>query len=165
MNFKNALKKCAAVLLACAALAFSACGQKSQPVSAEPVDRDAMVKNIQSLSGEDGQPLLNEAAELDQAELKDVYGIDTSLLQEYVILMDKKWNFVMMLIPAEGKSNDVKNMMSTALTQLSQQLELYEPDQCQVVKDRLETLRGNYLIYVASPDNDKILAEIEAAVG
>lgn len=164
MKMRDCLKRCAAVLLACTALAFSACGGKAQ-ASAQPVDRDTLAKNIQALTGADGQPLLQEAAQLDEAELKDVYGIDTSLLQEYIILMDKKWNFCMLLVPAEGKSNDVKNMMSTALTQLSQQLELYEPDQCQVVKDRLETLRGNYLIYVASPDNDKILAEIETAMG
>lgn len=164
MKMRDCLKRCAAVLLACTALALSACGGK-EPASAQPVDRDTLAKNIQALTGADGQPLLQEAAQLDEAELKDVYGIDTSLLQEYIILMDKKWNFCMLLVPAEGKSNDVKNMMSTALTQLSQQLELYEPDQCQVVKDRLETLRGNYLIYVASPDNDKILAEIETAMG
>lgn len=159
-------KKIAAALMACMVVTLAACGgsdDKEAP-SAKPVEKDALASSLGALLGDDGQPLLQDPAQPDSAELADVYGIDTSLFQEYIILVDKKWNFCMLLIPAEGKSNDIKNMMSTALTQLAQQLELYEPDQCQVVRDHLETMRGEYLIYAACADNEKLLAEIEKAM-
>lgn len=158
-------KKFAAAALLCVTIVFSACGGKTAPAAAQPMDKESLVKTITGLTGDDGQPLFTEPAQPGPEELRDVYGIDSELLTDSIILIDQNWNFCMLLIPGEGKSNDVKNMMSSALNDLSQQLELYEPAQSQRVKERLETMRGDYLVYAASAGNDKILEAIEKAVG
>ena len=163
---KRTLKRLLCVLLvAMIALSLAACGGGKTEPETKPLDPDALVQTIGALKDGQGAALFDSPAQPDSTELSDIYNIDVSLLQEYLIVVDKKYNFCMMMVPAEGKSNDVKNMMSTAMTQLAQQLELYEPDQCERVRSHLETMRGDYLIYAASGDNDALVKEIEKALG
>lgn len=162
---KYVWKKLAAAALLWVTIAFSACGAKADPALAQPIDREGLITTVSALTGADGQPLFTDPAQPDAAELRDVYGIDQDLLADSIILMDKDWNFCMLLMPADGKSNDVKNMMANALDDLARQLELYEPEQSKRVEDRLETLRGGYLVYAASAGNDQILDAVEKAVG
>ena len=161
------MKKVFALFLALCMLCtmLAACGGGKTEPETKPLDPDALVQTIGALKDGQGAALFDSPAQPDSTELSDIYNIDVSLLQEYLIVVDKKYNFCMMMVPAEGKSNDVKNMMSTAMTQLAQQLELYEPDQCERVRSHLETMRGDYLIYAASGDNDALVKEIEKALG
>lgn len=160
---KGFFKKLAAVVLACTAVVMVACGGKTEPET-KPLDPDALVQSLGALKDGQGAALFDSPAQPDSAELSDIYNIDISLFEEYLIIVDKKYNFCMMMVPAKGKSNDVKNMMSTAMTQLAQQLELYEPEQCERVRSHLETMRGDYLIYAATGDNDALVKEIEKAL-
>ena len=162
---KGFFKKLAVFILACTAMMMAACGGGKTEPETKPLDPGALVQTIGALKDGQGAALFDSPAQPDSTELSDIYNIDVSLLQEYLIVVDKKYNFCMMMVPAEGKSNDVKNMMSTAMTQLAQQLELYEPDQCERVRSHLETMRGDYLIYAASGDNDALVKEIEKALG
>lgn len=161
---KGFLKKLAAFVLACTAVVMSACGGGKTEPETKPLDPDALAQNIGALKDGQGAALFDSPSQPDSTELSDIYNIDVSLFEEYLIIVDKKYNFCMMMVPAKGKSNDVKNMMSTAMTQLAQQLELYEPEQCERVRSHLETMRGDYLIYAATGDNNVLVKEIEKAL-
>lgn len=154
------LQKAAALLVAvCTAAMFAACAAKPAPTEEKKAfDKQALVTELKALS------FFENVAEPSETDLRDLYEIDTTLFQDSILLVDKNYNLCMMMIPAQDKSNDVKNMMSASLGSLAQQLELYQPEQSQRMRDRTETMRGDYLVYLATPDNNAALELITKAL-
>lgn len=149
-------------LLALCSFCLSLGGCAAPKAQAQPIwDLDAVYTAVTALTNGEGAPLFDQLARPEQKELADVYRLDTSLCSAYLMGIDAKYNFFLVLHPAGGKQNDVKNNASSSLDSLSTQLELYAPDQSARVKSRLETARGEYLIYVASPDNNAVIDAID----
>ena len=65
------------------------------------------------------------------------------------------------LKPADGKEEEVKEAMDTYMTNLQQQWDTYLPLQAELVRNREETKVGDYLIYIISQDNAKVLDVIK----
>ena len=88
-------------------------------------------------------------------ELKSIYQINTELMEEYVIKASDTANgnlYAIILVNDENK-NEVKQQMNNYFDILVEQNVLYSPEAVNVLKNYLETSIGNYLIYIASEDN------------
>ena len=90
---KGFFKKLAVFILACTAMMMAACGGGKTEPETKPLDPDALVQTIGALKDGQGAALFDSPAQPDSTELSDIYNIDVSLLQEYLIVVDKKYNF------------------------------------------------------------------------
>lgn len=142
----------------------AACGQKTQDTQAKAIDLGSLTETLGSLKDASGAQIFDGLEQLTSGQLSDLYGIDLSLCDDSFAGFDKNYGLVLVLRPGEGKSNDVKNNVNTAMGNLATQLALYSPEQSALVENRMETKRGDFLIYIACGDNDTVLAEIEKSM-
>lgn len=63
--------------------------------------------------------------------------------------------------PSKGNKDEVKKLMDKYMSDLQTQWDTYLPDQAELVKNRLETTIGDYLIYIISNDNEAVLKTIK----
>lgn len=66
--------------------------------------------------------------------------------------------------PSKGNKDEVKEKMDEYMDNLQKQWDTYLPHQAELVKNRLETSIGDYLIYIVTTDNDAILKAIKKNV-
>ena len=141
---------------------FAGCGDKEEQTT---IDLGAAKEKIAALTyqGEEGEEkLMGELDEPSEKVLSSMYSIQTGDLQEYAIAFSDEGMY-MILLPAEGKENDVKNGAAQAIDVYGKQFEMYFPEKYDMVQKRKETIKGNYLIYIASRDNDAVMAAIDEA--
>lgn len=99
---------------------------------------------------------LGNMSPVNEDELKSIYQIDTSLMEEYVIKASDTANgnlYAIILVNEENKS-EVKNQMNNYFDILVEQNVLYSPEAVNLLENYLETSIGDYLIYIASEDNE-----------
>lgn len=120
-----------------------------------------------SILKEKGYPLIfNMMMALEEEQLEMV-GLSKDQIEEFVIktpLAIVSANTYMIIKPANGKAKEVKEAISKYMKQLENQWSAYLPDQYDLVKNRMETEIGNYLIYIISTDNEAVLQEIKKSV-
>lgn len=98
-------------------------------------------------------------------ELKDFFEIDSTLFEESVFAMPQLITSSALFIvakPAEGKDVEAKEALDAYMARHEQTWSTYLPAQYELVKNRLETTIGDYLVYIVSEDNDAVLKAIEA---
>lgn len=144
-------------LMCCMTLAGCGGGEEH---SGQP-DLSKVREKVGALSFE-GEALFPGLTEPDARELGDVYGIDVSHLSEYVIGVSDQGVY-MVIVPKDGEENTVKNAIAQAISDMGEQNALYHPEQTALVENRMETIRGTALIYIASRDNGAVLDAIDAA--
>ena len=101
---------------------------------------------------------------LNYATDTSVLSIDKSLVSEFLIgtpMFITSAEQYIILKPADGKEEEVKEAMDTYMTNLQQQWDTYLPLQAELVRNREETKVGDYLIYIISQDNAKVLDVIK----
>ncbi len=110
------------------------------------------------------QPLFSMIMSLTDDNLESMIGINPSDLKDYVIYLPMSitnTNLYMVIEPEKGKKDKVQEAVNEYLTRLEKNFETYLPDQYEIIKNRKETTYGDYLIYIASTDNEKVLKEIK----
>lgn len=137
-------------------MVFTSCSQ--EPAALDLKDAG---NKLESLTNQNEELLFPDPVHPSSEELMDVYAIDTQLLEDWQICLTSNSSFYFLLLPKEGKSNEVKNQIANYLDKTQNDLELYEPEEYNKVKNHLETLRGSILVYIASSDNTAAIDAID----
>ena len=128
-------------------LLLTGCGASNN--SEATLDMDAASK---SLDAE-----MKKIVFMEDRELEAIYGIDLSLMDEYVIKSNSnKDGSVYAIIKVSDKNKDeVKKQMDNFFETLESQSSLYSPEAVGILQDKVQTSVGNYLIYISYKDTDK----------
>ncbi len=118
-----------------------------------------------SLIKEEGYPsLFGMMGEVTDEVLSTTFNINTEDVEEYAgktSMMIVSASSYMIMKPAEGKKEAVKEAMADYMAKQEEQWGAYLPAQYDLVKNRLETEVEGYLVYVVSEDNDAVLKAIK----
>lgn len=102
--------------------------------------------------------------EITTETMKDTLGLEPSMVEEFfmeVPMMIVQSSTCIIVKPAKGQKDAVKEKADIYMKELEEQWSTYLPDQYEIVKNRLETTVGDYLVYIATIDNDKVLQTIK----
>lgn len=91
-------------------------------------------------------------------ELEGIYNQDTTLMEEYIIKSSENQNgnfYALIKVKPENKDK-VKNNMDEMFSILENQSSLYSPEAVNLIKNKLATSVGDYLIYIVSENNEKM---------
>lgn len=102
-----------------------------------------------------------DCVSFDKDTISSKYGIDTSNMDETLIMMPmlvNNANMYMIVKAKDGKISDVSKELDKIMTSYENAWGMgYAPLEYDKVINRLVTIKGNYLIYIISPDNDEAL--------
>lgn len=136
---------------------LTACGSKEE---AKEIDIPALWTSIEETVE------LPSMMELDDATLKDVYGIDAADLESYVAripLMNVHATEFFIAKVKEGKMDTVKEAITKRQADLVTVWERYLPDQYELVQNyKLET-EGNYVLFCVSAQADEVVGLFQDA--
>ena len=93
---------------------------------------------------------------MEKSELEAIYSLDTSKFEDYIIKSSTlgNGNFYAIIKVSDSNKKDVQNQMENMFKILVNQSNLYSPEAVNLLKNRLQTSIGNYLIYIVSDDNN-----------
>lgn len=99
---------------------------------------------------------LGNMASVNEDELKSIYQVDTSLMEEYVIKASNtaNGNLYAIIYVNEDNKAEVKKQMNNYFDILVDANALYSPEAVNLLENYLETSIGDYLIYISSEDNE-----------
>jgi len=99
---------------------------------------------------------LGNMASVNEDELKSIYQVDTSLMEEYVIKASNtaNGNLYAIILVDENNKAEVKKQMNNYFDILVDANALYSPEAVNLLENYLETSIGDYLIYISSEDNE-----------
>lgn len=116
-------------------------------------DNDAVIAKVKEAK----VPVFVMMMDVPSEQIKDVLNIEPTDYEEILMAMPMavvKSNTYIIVKPAEGKEETVKNAIDTYMTALENQWEMYLPDQYELVKNRKVEKVGEYLVYIVSTNND-----------
>lgn len=121
--------------------------------------KDEILKRIKESKAKVFGMIMN----VDSEYLENMTGISSDLLDEFLVKNSviTQADGIFILKPKKGKKEEVKELMSEYLDMIEKQWSTYLPDQYELVKNRLETEYGDYLIYIISRNNDLVLKTIK----
>lgn len=108
-------------------------------------------------------PIFGMLQKIDKDGLETL-GLKEEDLDEYLIktpMMIVSASGYYVVKPAKGKEAEVKKAMDEYMKKQEEQWATYLPDQHELAKNRKETKVGDYLVYIVSQDNDKVLKEMK----
>lgn len=91
-------------------------------------------------------------------ELEGIYNQDITLMEEYIIKASENQDgnfYALIKVKSENKEK-VKNNMDEMFSILENQSSLYSPEAVNLIKNKLATSVGDYLIYIVSENNEKM---------
>lgn len=91
-------------------------------------------------------------------ELEGIYNQDTTLMEEYIIKASENQNgnfYALIKVKSENKEK-FKNNMDEMFSILENQSSLYSPEAVNLIKNKLATSVGDYLIYIVSENNEEM---------
>lgn len=109
-------------------------------------------------------PIFSSLMKIEDDLLENTYGIKKDMVEEYLIKVPTilvSSNTYVIVKPTTGNKEEVKEKLDTYMKNLETQWETYLPDQYELVKNRLVEEYGDYLIYIVSKDNNKVLETIK----
>ena len=109
--------------------------------------------------------LFNNIVTASDEEVEKLFNIKLDDLEEHLIAYPSfivNANGYFIVKPVSGKKETVKKVIDEYMEKQESQWSSYLQDQYQMVKNRKEVELGNYLIYIISEDNDKVLDVIKA---
>lgn len=110
-------------------------------------------------------PIFNLIISLTSDDIKSITGIDSSWLADYAVYIPVKLqtspSFFMVLQPLEGKEDVVMEAAEAYFSYLESTLSNKSSLAYTIVHNHVFEKYGNYLIYVASNDNNKVLRSIK----
>lgn len=101
---------------------------------------------------------------LDDNLLKEQLDISNDDVDEYLIMLPQmitSSSSLMIVKPASGKKDDVKEKLDKYLSSQEEMWKTYLQDQYELIKNREFEEYGEYLIYIVSTDNDVVLKAIK----
>jgi len=110
-------------------------------------------------------PVMNGVMYISAEELEFLLGLTATQVEDFAVAYPTfmtSASQVIIVKPAKGQEKAVKDAMSTYMTNLQAQWDMYLPDQAELVKGHKATTIGDYLVYIVSSDNDAILKAIES---
>lgn len=139
-------------------LLFSGCGKKVT------LDLEKISTNLETITTDtfylqgaalviDEKEFFNNLEDVYDYDFEKIFDLDKDLIQEYSVRMNKKTKeMYLLLLPVEGKKEDVKDAMKDYFKSLEKK---EKSDKLDMIKDRLEEEIDNYLIYIVSKDNNE----------
>lgn len=113
----------------------------------------------------ESKPMFGKNEMVDIQYLSDKYGFDSSNIEDSLISMSKVVDSASMyaiFLPKKGEKTEAVDAIEEFLTRYDQSWMMgYAPDQELLVQNRLEEEYGDYLIYIISNDNEKVLETIK----
>lgn len=91
-------------------------------------------------------------------ELEGIYNQDITLMEEYIIKASENQNgnfYALIKVKSENKEK-VKNNMDEMFSILENQSSLYSPEAVNLIKNKLATSVGDYLIFIVSENNEEM---------
>ena len=91
-------------------------------------------------------------------ELEGIYNQDVTLMEEYIIKSSENQDgnfYALIKVKSENKEK-VKNNMDEMFSILENQSSLYSPEAVNLIKNKLATSVGDYLIYIVSENNEEM---------
>lgn len=101
---------------------------------------------------------LKDMTVVEDETLESVYGLDLSLMDEY-IFKDNKDGDIYAIIKTSNKV-EVKEDMEGYFEKIKGFSEAYAPERMDILEDRLEKEIGDYLIYIVAEDTDDIYDDV-----
>ncbi len=149
------------IILICI-LMLSGCGGNAK------IDLETAKTNIAkiTLPEDSTKTLYGTLKEYPKDELKIAYGLDTSLMDEYLIYFsqDPLQAYMYAIIkPKDGQTETIKTQIGNFLKKYENKWTLYLPEQTAYVKNALNTSDGDYLIVIISTNNQLVLDAIKTA--
>ena len=126
-------------------------------------DNEKLLKAVKDVK----EPIFGAMMEVTKENVKDTLNIDPASLDEFLMetpMMIVQSNTYIIVRPASGKEQEVKDAINAYMKRLEEQWKTYLPDQYELVKNRKEEKLGDYLIYIVSSDNEKVFNTIKASV-
>lgn len=111
----------------------------------------------------DNKTPFNNAESINDLDLIEGYGIDVTLLEEYVIYISSSVedpSMYMVLKPNAEKASVVKYQVKDMFNRYLNAYMGYYPEAATIIEDKMEKEYGDYLIYIVSLDNQKVYDEI-----
>ena len=124
-------------------------------------------KTIEYLKEKGYAPIFANVIFSPKEEAEFSLGIKPEFIEEALIGLPTfmvQANQIIVIKPTEGHKDDIVEAMSIYMENLQSQWDTYLADQADLVRNRLETSIGDYLVYIVSPDNDSILKVLQSCV-
>lgn len=95
---------------------------------------------------------------MSEKELEGIYNQDITLMEEYIIKSSENQdgNFYALIKVKSENKEQVKNNMDEMFSILENQSSLYSPEAVNLIKNKLATSVGDYLIYIVSENNEEM---------
>lgn len=142
---------------------ITGCGEKKEENNLDvKLNMDDIKENLSSIKIGDGNPY-NEMDSVNDLELIDGYGIDVTLLEDYVIYISSSVedpSMYMVLKVSEENKSVVKYQVDDMFNQYLSAYKGYYPEAATIIEDKMEKEYNGYLIYIVSNDNQKVYDEI-----
>ncbi len=123
-------------------------------------DNDKVLEEIQNTK----EPLFPAMSKVEKESLELTLGIKEEEVEEVLfkmpMMMTNSATYII-IKPTEGNKEIVEEKVNTYMENLEQNWSTYLPDQYELVKDRTEEEIGEYLVYIISNDNEKVLEAIK----
>lgn len=142
---------------------ITGCGEKKEENNLDvKLNMNEIKENLSSIKIGDGNPY-NEMDSVNDLELIDGYGIDVTLLEDYVIYISSSVedpSMYMVLKVSEENKSVVKYQVDDMFSQYLSAYKGYYPEAATIIEDKMEKEYNGYLIYIVSNDNQKVYDEI-----
>ena len=142
---------------------ITGCGEKKEENNLDvKLNMNEIKGNLSSIKIGDGNPY-NEMDSVNDLELIDGYGIDVTLLEDYVIYISSSVedpSMYMVLKVSEENKSVVKYQVDDMFSQYLSAYKGYYPEAATIIEDKMEKEYNGYLIYIVSNDNQIVYDEI-----
>ena len=142
-------------------LFMTGCSNETENSNAK-LSMDKIKDNLAVIKVESTEPFNNEES-VNDLDLIEGYGIDVTLLDEYVIYISSSVedpSMYMVLKPASDKKSVVKYQVEDMFDRYLSAYMGYYPEAATIIEDKMEKEYNDYLIYIVSLDNQKVYEEI-----
>ena len=150
------MKKILILLFTC--LFLTGCGNKEVKLDFNTIKNELNALTINE------ELVFNDLQETSYEDLWNIHGIDAQLTEEIHFMTSTDGidaNMYIIALPKEGKEKELKEQINTFFEVFQLQADMYNPDNAALIKNRMEEKVGNYLIYIVSNNNSKVLEIIK----
>ena len=151
------IKKIKCLLVIFVVLLMTGCNSASDEVKKE-LDLDNYKEKVVELNI-NGETPFSDSSNLNNLDVLDTYGLDSSLLDDYLIYMPSSVVNASMFIvvkPISGQESVVKYQIKELFEKYYNAYNGYYPKEAKLIEDRMEKEVDGYLFYIVSNDNDKV---------
>ncbi len=123
-------------------------------------NNDSVIEQIRKVK----EPLFPPMSKVEIESLELIIGLTTEEVDEILMktpmLMTNAATYIIVK-PSEGNEEAVEEKLDQYMSDLEENWKTYLPEQYELVKDRMKEELGEYLIYIVSDDNEKVLEAIK----